>query len=188
MQVDQKHFLVIPSYKPSANMIRKKYIAICFLITSSFASAQTGDKKLSVSGTMGVTYEGYGLTRNPAGFTGYTPRRPWNQVRFSFTPNFQFRKDFSLPFNINLAALPTNFAGPYSGYIPGGPKQSFKQWIANPVNSIAVNPKYKWAELQLGTQYLKYSELSTGDIGIFGAGFDLKPTTFRIKFFSGVTQ
>jgi hypothetical protein len=169
-------------------MIRKKYIVICFLITSSLASAQTDDKKISVTGTMGVTYEGYGLTRNPAGWTGYTPRRPWNQVRFSFMPNFQFGKDFSLPFNINLAALPTNFAGPYSGYIPGGPKQSFKQWIANPVNSIAVNPKYKWAELQLGTQYLKYSELSTGDIGIFGAGFDLRPKTFRIKFFSGISQ
>jgi hypothetical protein len=169
-------------------MTRKKYIVICFLITSSIASAQTDDKKFSVTGTMGVTYEGYGLTRNPAGWTGYTPRRPWNQVRFSFMPNFQFGKDFSLPFNINLAALPTNFAGPYSGYIPGGPKQSFKQWIANPVNSIAVNPKYKWAELQLGTQYLKYSELSTGDIGIFGAGFDLRPKTFRIKFFSGISQ
>jgi len=169
-------------------MIRKKNVAICLLMISSMATAQMDDKKFSVSGTMGVTYEGYGLTRNPAGWTGYTPRRPWNQVRFSFMPNFQFGKDFSLPFNINLAALPTNFAGPYSGFIPGGPKQSFKQWITNPVNSIAVNPKYKWGELQLGTQYLKYSELSTGDIGIFGAGFDLRPKTYRIKFFTGTSQ
>jgi len=169
-------------------MLRKKHIAICLLITSSIATAQTADKKFSVSGTMGVTYEGYGLNRNPAGWTGYTARRPWNQVRFSFMPNFQFGKDFSLPFNINLAALPTNFAGPFSGFIPGGPKQNFKQWITNPINSIAVNPTYKWAELQLGTQYLKYSELSTGDIGIFGAGFDLRPKTYRIKFFTGTSQ
>jgi hypothetical protein len=163
-------------------------ILFCIVFNSLCVNAQTKKPSFSVSGTMGVSYEGYGLDRNPTGWTGYTPRRPWNQVRFNFMPNFQFGKNFSLPFNINLAALPTNFAGPYSGYIPGGPKQSFKQWIANPVNNIAVNPKYKWAELQLGTQYLRYSELSTGDIGVFGAGFDLKPGQYRIKFFMGTSQ
>jgi len=168
-------------------MFNKTITVLIFLIPAFVLQAQ---KKpgFSVSGTMGVSYEGYGLDRNPSGWTGYSPRKPWNQVRFNFMPNFQFGKNFSLPFNINLAALPTNFAGPYSGYIPGGPKQSFKQWIANPVNNIAVNPKYKWAELQLGTQYLRYSELSTGDIGVFGAGFDLKPRQYRIKFFMGTSQ
>ncbi len=160
----------------------------CLLLFCNNGTAQDKKPSFSVSGTMGVNYEGYGLSRKPAGWTGYTPRRPWNQVRFSFQPNFQFGKNFSLPFNINVAALPSNFAGPYSGFIPGGPKQNFNQWITNPVNNIAVNPKYKWAELQLGTQYLKYSDLSTGDIGIFGAGVDLKPKTYRIKFFTGTSQ
>ncbi len=165
------------------------FFSILFWASNGSAQDSTIKKlTLNITGTMGVTYEGYGLSRSPAGWIGYTPRRPWNQVRFSFMPSIQFGKNFSLPFNINLAALPTNFAGPFNGFIPGGPKQSFKQWITNPVNNIAVNPKYKWAELQLGTQYLKYSELSTGDIGIFGAGFDLKPKTFRIKFFTGVSQ
>ncbi len=169
--------------------IAVKTIALLyFIFIASVVDAQEKKPGVSVSGTMGVTYEGYGLSRNPTGWMGYTPRRPWNQVRFSFMPNFQFGKNFSLPFNINLAALPTNYAGPYSGFIPGGPKQNFKQWITNPVNNIAVNPKYKWAELQLGTQYLKYSELSTGDIGVFGAGIDLRPNTYRIKFFTGVSQ
>ena len=166
--------------------MNKTIIALFFLCCTASGMAQV--PKVSVSGTMGISYEGYGLDRNPAGWIGYTPRRPWNQVRFNFMPNFQFGKNFSLPFNINLAALPTNFAGPYSGFIPGGPKQNFKQWIVNPVNNIAVNPKYKWAELQLGTQYLRYSELSTGDIGVFGAGFDLKPRQYRIKFFTGTSQ
>lgn len=166
----------------------KPFIVFFFLLFALHLKAQQKPVSFSVSGTMGVSYEGYGLDRNPSGWTGYTPRRPWNQMRFNFMPNFQFGKNFSLPFNINLAALPTNFAGPYSGFIPGGPKQSFKQWIANPVNNLAVNPKYKWAELQLGTQYLHYSELSTGDIGVFGAGFDLKPKTYRIKFFTGTSQ
>ncbi len=133
---------------------------------------------------MGITYEGYGLTRKPSGWTGYNARKPWNQVRFNFTPTFKFGKNFSLPFNFNFAAIPTNFAGPYAGI----KKQNFGQFITNPMNSFGINPKYKWAELQLGTQYLKYSDLSTGDIGIFGIGIDLRPKTFLFKFFTGISQ
>lgn len=147
-------------------------------------TAQTKPKSFSVSGTAGITYEGYGLSRSPSGWTGYTARKPWNQVRFNFTPNFKFGKNFSLPFNFNFAAIPTNFAGPYAGI----KNQNLGQFITNPMNNFGVNPKYKWAELQLGTQYLKYSDLSTGDIGIFGAGIDLRPKTWRFKFFTGISQ
>ncbi|MBL0180857.1 MAG: hypothetical protein IPP96_00690 [Chitinophagaceae bacterium] len=149
---------------------------------TSFAQAKP--VSFSVSGTAGVTYEGYGLNRNPSGWTGYAPRKPWNQVRFNFTPTFKFGKNLSLPFNFNFAAIPTNFAGPYAGI----KNQNFGQFITNPMNSFGINPKYKWAELQLGTQYLKYSDLSTGDIGIFGIGVDLRPKTWRFKFFTGISQ
>lgn len=161
--------------------------AALFLMTmfvSFYSYAQEKEKKYSVSGTMGVSYEGYGLSRSPDGWNGYLPRRPWNQVRFNFTPSFSFGKDFKIPFNLNFATKATNFAGPYAGII----KQSFGQYITNPMNNFGVNPKYKWAELQLGTQYLKYSDLSTGDIGIFGAGVDLRPKIFRFKFFYGISQ
>ena len=155
---------------------------LCFVCSTPHA--QTKPPGFSVSGTAGITYEGYGLSRSPSGWTGYTARRPWNQVRFNFTPTFKFGKDFSLPFNFNFAAVPTNFAGPYAGI----KNQNFGQFITNPMNSFGLNPKYKWAELQLGTQYLKYSDLSTGDIGIFGAGVDLRPKTWRFKFFTGISQ
>jgi hypothetical protein len=178
--------------------MRKKIITssffLCMFVATSFAQKATDSllnkakgkvkEKLNVSGTMGVTYEGYGLSRSPSGWTGYQPRRPWNQVRFNFTPTFKFSKNFSLPFNFNFAAIPTNFAGPYAGI----KKPSFSQFITNPMNSFGLNPKYKWAELQLGTQYLKYSELSTGDIGVFGVGFDLRPKSLLFKFFTGVSQ
>ncbi|TSA42490.1 MAG: hypothetical protein D4R55_02590 [Chitinophagaceae bacterium] len=161
---------------------------LCILLIGWIGTSESfgQDKKpsFSASGTMGVSYEGYGLSRNPSGWLGYTPRKPWNQVRFNFTPTFNFGKNFSLPVNFNFAAIPTNFAGPYAGI----KKPNFGQFITNPMNNFGLNPKYKWAELQLGTQYLKYSELSTGDIGIFGAGFDLRPKTYRIKFFTGVSQ
>ncbi len=158
------------------------FLLICFVCCDTIA--QTKPVSFSVSGTAGITYEGYGLSRSPKGWTGYTPRKPWNQVRFNFTPNFKFGKNFSLPFNFNFAAIPTNFAGPYAGI----KNQNFGQFITNPMNNFGINPKYKWAELQLGTQYLKYSDLSTGDIGIFGAGFDLRPNSWRFKFFTGISQ
>lgn len=174
-------------------MQKRKIVSGLMLLFCLPASAQDSVKssikdkvkdKLQISGTMGISYEGYGLDRNPSGWTGYLPRRPWNQVRFNFTPIFKFSKDFSIPFNFNFAAIPTNFAGPYSGIT----KPNFGQYITNPMNNFGINPKYKWAELQLGTQYLKYSDLSTGDIGIFGAGVDLRPGKLRVKAFTGISQ
>ena len=167
-------------------IIKKIAIPLLLLFSTGIATAQTESlkKSFSISGTMGVSYEYYGLSRKPTGWTGFTPRKPWNQLRFNFTPNMQFGKNFSLPFNFNFAMKPTNYAGPYSGL----KKQSFGQFITNPMNNFGLNPKYKWAELQLGTQYLNYSDLSTGDIAVFGAGFDLRPGTYIIKFFTGLSQ
>lgn len=164
-----------------------KQILLCFLLLTGLAiKAQEPAKKMkvSVSGTIGMSYEGYGLSRSPAGWTGYTARKPWNQLRFNFTPVINFSKDFSLPINFNFDALPNTYISPYMS----NQKQSLGQYITNPMNNFGLNPKYKWAELQLGTQYLKYSDLSTGDIGVFGAGFDLRPKSYRIKFFTGISQ
>jgi hypothetical protein len=162
----------------------KKIIIILALI--HFSGEIFGQQKpsFSISGTAGVSYEYYGLSRKPTGWTGFTRRKPWNQVRFNFTPTMQFGKNFSLPFNFNFAMKPTNFAGPYAGI----KKQSFGQFITNPMNNFGLSPKYKWAGFLIGTQYLNYSDLSTGDIGVFGAGFDLRPGTYIFKFFDGISQ
>lgn len=158
--------------------------ALAAILFSSAVMAQDKKPPFSISGTAGISYEYYGLSRKPTGWTGFTPRKPWNQVRFNFTPNMKFGKNFSLPLNFNFAMKPTNYAGPYAGI----KKQSFGQFITNPMNNFGLNPKYKWAEFLIGTQYLNYSELSTGDIGVFGAGFDLRPGTYIIKFFDGISQ
>jgi hypothetical protein len=168
-------------------MQKNLLLCIAFIATCHCAFSQ-GDssarrKKWHITGTAGISYEGYGLDVKPDGSGIYSPRKPWNQVRFVFTPVLQ-AGDFTLPINFNFAAMATNFAGPYAGL----KNQSVAQFFTNPANNFGLNPKYKWAELQLGTQYLHYSDLSTGDIGIFGAGVDLKPGIFRVKFFTGVSQ
>lgn len=152
------------------------------LLCSGGALLAQDKKKFSIGGSMGVWYEGYGLTVKPTGGTFFLPRKPWNQLRIDFSPTIKMG-DFSLPFNFNFSALQTNFVTPQ---VPG--KQNIGQILLNPLNNFGLNPKYKWAELQLGTQYLRYSDLSTGDIGVFGYGFDLRPGKFRIKFFNGISQ
>jgi hypothetical protein len=162
----------------------KQLLSIFFLLAGALAAQAQKKTPVKVSGNLGVTYEGYGLDRNPTGWTGYTQRRPWNQVRFTLQPTITFNKNFSIPLNFNFNTTPTNIIGPFAGIA----KQTFGQYITNPANNFSINPKYKWAELQLGTQYLNYSNLSTGDVGVFGAGVDLRPGFLRLKFFTGLSQ
>jgi hypothetical protein len=170
-----------------------KLLIITIILCSSLTAAAQNKPKpkpkspITIGGTIGAGYEGYGLHRNPAGWTGYTPRRPYNQFRFNVAPTFNFGKNFKLPLNFNFVTKPTNFAGGFAG-LPSFGGQTFGQFISNPTNSFALNPKYKNSELLLGTQYLNYSNLSTGDIAVFGAGVDLHPGDFIIKAFTGLSQ
>lgn len=166
-------------------LLRTLFPVLMFIACTCVRAQDAPKKKLPVklTGTMGFTYEGYGLHLQPPGSNVYSSRKPWNQLRFIFTPTLQAGK-FSMPINFNFAAMANSIAGPYAGL----KNQSVGQFFTNPANNFGLNPKYKWAELQLGTQYLKYSDLSTGDVGIFGAGFDLRPKTWRFKFFTGTSQ
>ncbi|NNV55069.1 hypothetical protein [Limnovirga soli] len=169
--------------------MKKILIILLLFSTANLFAQQPSPPKISLGGSMGVSYEGYGLDLNPAG-SYYAPRRPWNLVRFNFAPTFNFGK-WGLPVNINFTPQQTNFVTPSTlgGYGSiGGKPQNLWQFLTNPLNNFGVSPKYKWAELQLGTQYLNYSELSTGDIGLFGYGFALTPKKFRVRFFNGVSQ
>ena len=85
-------------------------LAVSAILFSSVLVAQDKKQPFSISGTAGISYEYYGLSRKPTGWTGFTPRKPWNQVRFNFSPTMQFSKNFSLPFNFNFAMKPTNYA------------------------------------------------------------------------------
>jgi hypothetical protein len=148
------------------------------------ANAQEKKKPFTIGGDMGIWYEGYGLDKapNPAVPDFYMARRPSHLLRYSFNPTLAVGK-WNIPLNFNFSPTQTNFTTPSLGG-----KQSFWQFLTNPMNSFGIRPKMGTTDILLGTQYLKYSDLSTGDLGIFGYGVNLAPGKFRIKLFNGVSQ
>lgn len=160
-----------------------KIAVILALFMALNARAQDTIKRFSVSGDMGVWYEGYGLDKTPGGATPdfYKARRPWNLFRYSFNPTFSIGK-WNIPLNLNFSPMINNFTTAM------GSKQSLWQFLTNPANNFGIRPKIGTTEFLLGTQNLKYSDLSTGDLGVFGYGINLSPGIFRIKLFNGVSQ
>ena len=160
--------------------------AVILLLLSFNATAQDTVKRkaVTISGDAGIWYEYYGLDKTPGQSTPdfYRARRPWDLFRYSFAPTISFGQ-WSIPFNFNFSSMQNNFVTPSVGG-----KQSFWQFLTNPANSFGIRPKIGTTELLLGTQYLKYSDLSTGDVGIFGYGINLSPGKFRFKLFNGVSQ
>jgi len=155
------------------------------LIVALQANAQEKKKLFSFSGDMGMWYEGYGLNKIPGPPSTpdfYPARKPWNLFRYSFNPTFMIGKWF-VPLNFNFSPMQNNFIAALSGG-----KQTMWQFLTNPANNFGIRPKIGTTEFLLGTQYLKYSDLSTGDLGIFGYGINLSPGKFRFKFFKGVSQ
>ncbi|MBC7615684.1 MAG: hypothetical protein H7202_06425 [Pedobacter sp.] len=161
-----------------------RILVFSILLTPFKGSAQDKKKLIKFGGDMGVWYEGYGLDKDPNSSLPnfYPARKPWNLLRYSFNPNLTVGK-WNIPFNFNFTAMQNNFTTS-----PTGKKQSIWQYLTNPVNNFGISPKIGTTELLLGTQNLQYSDLSTGDLGIFGYGVNLAPGKFRIKLFNGVSQ
>ncbi len=164
-------------------MKRPLILAACLLLACP-VSGQEKKSKVGLTGEMGAWYEGYGLDKNPATSTPdiYAPRRPWNLVRYVFRPALRVGK-WTVPFDMNFSLSQNNFVTA----IAGG-KQSLWQVLSNPANNFGLSPKIGNAEFLLGTQTLQYSDLSTGDLGIFGYGVNFSPGKFRLKVFNGVSQ
>jgi hypothetical protein len=165
-----------------------KYLSLLlvFLIFLTPFEARSQDKKQSIKigGDMGVWYEGYGLDKNPNQPVPdfYTARKPWNLLRYSFNPTLSVGK-VTIPFNFNFSAMQNNFTTPTTGE-----RQSVWEFLTNPINNFGIRPKIGSTEILLGTQTLQYSDLSTGDVGVFGYGVNLSPGKFRFKIFNGVSQ
>ena len=156
------------------------YLAVIFFILLSKHSVGQEEKsKWKFTGNMGLYGDFYSMNSDTPG--AVASRRPSVMGRFVVNSTISYGK-FSLPISMMLSA------GQYSVIVPRLPEGNLIDYIKNPINRIGIAPKYKWAQLLLGTQVPQYSELSVGDLPMFGAGISLTPGKFRFAAFAGTSQ
>ncbi len=168
-------------------LLQKRFISFLILLTflSQFSFGQQKKKPVNISGDMGVYGDFYHMNSDTLG--AVAPRRPDALGRLVVNVSINI-KDFSMPISM---ALPTGQFGvilPSVPKIPNAPYLNFKELVKNPLNRIGIAPKYKWCQVLLGSQIPHYSELSVGDLAVFGAGVNLTPGKFRLSVFSGTSQ
>src|ERR1700761_4812810 len=87
-------------------------IVVFVLVTIAFCAKGQEQKPapFSITGDMGVWYEGYGLDKTPESSTPdfYSAGRPWNLFRFAFDPTIN-AGSWVIPFNFNFTTPQTNF-------------------------------------------------------------------------------
>lgn len=169
------------------HILIKRLISLLVLLFSftQFVQSQQKNKPFKLSGDMGLYGDFYHMDSDTIG--AVAPRRPDALGRLVVNVSINV-KDFSMPISV---ALPTGQYGvvvPNVPKIPNAPNLNFKELVKNPLNRIGIAPKYKWAQVVLGSQIPNYSELSIGDLAMFGAGLNLTPGKFRFSCFAGTSQ
>ena len=156
-----------------------KFIFVLFVLTN-FCYSQVKEKIVKIDGSMGLTYDGYKYyTEN---YNTFRPRNLEDFLRFSANANISFGKYFSMPFGINISNQKTSYN------LPNLPEENLFNYIQNPRNNIHIDPKYKWLQLHLGSHTPLFSDLTTGDIQIFGAGIEINPGKFILSANYGKSQ
>jgi hypothetical protein len=161
------------------------YITLALCIFSNTAKGQDPKQLVRIKGDFGLYGDFYSM--NTDVINAVSPRRPDFLGRVVVNTSFEL-KDFSMPVTL---ALPTQQFGvtvPPVPSIPDNPTENFRTLLRNPLNKAGIAPKYKWAQVLLGSQTPAYSELSVGDLSMNGAGFNLSPGVFRFSAFAGTSQ
>ena len=155
----------------------------CFLYVAQAQEAVPSEEektsKFRFSGSIGLSQDFFSYTSNDL---LYRPYRPKSVSRLFASTDLSYGR-FSLPFSLSLSTQDGGNA--FSSPIPK--KFRFKDLLNN-YNQLSLSPKIGTFQVLLGTQIPQYSELTTGDLPIFGAGGEWSPRKFRIAAFYGLSQ
>jgi hypothetical protein len=147
------------------------------------ADTSTATPWISVTGAASVTSDFYEHSSDPTG--AQAGRRPAALHRLVFTPTINIAGLLSLPLTLMVTYPETNTT------TPSITAPSLAELFANPANALGLSsfsPKIGWAQLHLGSYTPQMSELSGGDLQIFGAGFDLTPGSVQLSASRGISQ
>lgn len=131
-------------------------------------------------GNIGIYYDVY--TYNQNNYDNFRARYPSNLFRLNASMSLSFGQYFTVPISLNVTNQKVLFTYPQL------PQGNIVDYIKNPKNNISIKPKYKWIQGYIGTQTPTYSELTTGDMRIFGIGADINPKKFIFSFSHGISQ
>jgi len=153
----------------------------CILPLYIFAQAKEKKKKfISQSGYVSVSYNGY--EAQTINYPNFRPRYESNILALNAGFNINLGKYFSLGFGAHISNRKKSYS------LPEIPNENLVSYIQNPRNNIHIDPKYKWVQMHLGAHTPQYSNLTSGDIQIFGAGIELTPGKFILSANYGKTQ
>jgi len=157
-------------------------LLLTFSLLTKYALGQEANNLFKFTGDCGLYADFYNMDSEYPG--AIAARRPGTLSRMVFNASISV-KDFSMPISVIIPFQQ------YSSVIintPAIPNTPLVNFIRNPQNRVGIAPKYKWIQLLLGSQIPVYSELSTGDLPVFGVGFNLTPGKFRFSSFAGTSQ
>jgi hypothetical protein len=155
------------------------------------------NKWVKLSGQTQISYDFYRVDTVPG--SNFRARRPPHLVRFILAPTLTIGKKIVLPFELNVSSVATNVTTPVEKY-----KGQFDQWyglfkqfktfedvknyVINPINRLGVAPTFGAFKLYAGTQTPQYSEMTLGNVSLFGAGMDVKTKWFYASASAGYAQ
>ncbi|MEI7979460.1 MAG: hypothetical protein WCI53_11495 [Bacteroidota bacterium] len=166
-------------YKNNWIIVFVYFVVFSFLFINTNGQENKPKNKFKVTGNLSLTQEFFGYSNNDTSFKSY---RPNSATRFAGSTSLSYGK-FSLPFSISYTLQ--SKSAEYNSPIPSTFRLSD---LLNYYNQLSLSPSYKSFQGFIGTQVPKYSELTSGDLPIFGGGFEWKPKKFRIAAFYGIAQ
>ena len=161
-----------------------KYVLIFIFIGLFSAGIQAQDNEqsphITLEGVMGITYNNYQSSVTNEDW--FRPRYPSDLYRFNLDASLRIGKYFNIPFGVNISNQDKTYN------LPTLPEEGVYNYIRNPRNNVHIDPTYKWIRASLGSHTPQYSEFTSGDMQLFGAGIDLNPGKFILSASYGVSQ
>ena len=162
-------------------MVKLKLILLFIVfIFSLTAFSQQKEKTVNFDGSIGVYYDGYSY--DVSNYGTFRPRNPSDMLRLNLNASINIGKYLTIPFGINVSNQKVSYN------LPNLPEENLFSYVRNPRNNIHIDPKYKWVQLHVGSHTPNYSQLTTGDIQIFGAGIEMNPGKFILSANYGKSQ
>ncbi|MFO8029204.1 MAG: hypothetical protein R6U28_05045 [Cyclonatronaceae bacterium] len=149
------------------------------LLLAGPAAAQPASP-FSFTGSLGLSYDAYRFSES--NYATFRPRHPDNLARFTADATLSAGRHFSMPFSVHITT------GQNTYHLPSPPDEGLVEYIQNPRNNVHFYPSYRWVHGFLGAQTPDYSDLTTGDIAMFGTGLELDPGHFLFTVNYGKSQ